>query len=560
MKWFLVSVSLLLALAESGDAGARPEVRTPLGALRGFHMRSRRGRRIAAFTAVPYAQPPVGELRFKAPVAAAAWGERVRDASGAAPGCVQRNPYTRERSVRGQEDCLYLNVYAPLGPAGPLPVLVWLHGGGWMCGDASTAMYGPEYLLDRDVLLVTLNYRLGPLGFLSTQDEACPGNNGLKDQQEALRFIQKTIHSFGGDNSSVTLFGESAGGASVHLHMLSETSAGLFHKAISQSGTALVPWAEAAPGEALRQAWRLARLLHCPQAPSRRMLDCLRTRDSYDIIATEFSFYEWDYEPMTPFKAVVEGEKGKEGEGAFLRRAPRAPRAASRVPWLTGINTDEGCLKSVWITSNRSLFEQFVSGFDRIGPLSLYYESSPLAPLITRRLRERYLPAGDERGTKAGILEMYSDAYFAFPLREAAQRAVAAGERVFLYELAHRAANSFSQIFGDPHGDYGVCHADDLMHLFPIHFLTKPATAQDEAISELMLTLWTNFASSGDPNGPAPLPFVWAAAGRELRYLRIAARPAVLDGLAERARLWGSQPLWHTFQRHEPAHAPRDDL
>lgn len=124
-----------------------------------------------------------------------------------------------------------------------------------MCGDASTGMYGPEYILDRDVLLVTINYRLGwfcakiipshctikythnkqvlnkmfagPLGFLSTQDEHCPGNNGLKDQQEALRFIQKVIESFGGDKNSVTLFGESAGGASVHYHMISKTSAGM---------------------------------------------------------------------------------------------------------------------------------------------------------------------------------------------------------------------------------------------------------------------------------------------------------------------------------------------
>ncbi|XP_038216933.1 venom carboxylesterase-6-like [Zerene cesonia] len=561
--WSPVSLVLLfvLAVCTSGEEAARPEVRTPLGPLRGFHMSTRRGRRISAFTGVPYAEPPVGELRFKAPVAVRAWGERVRDASGAAPACVQRNPYTRERSVRGQEDCLYLNVYTPLATARLLPVMVWLHGGGWMCGDSSTAMYGPEFLLDREVLLVTLNYRLGPLGFLSTQDEACPGNNGLKDQQEALRFIQKTIHSFGGDNSSVTIFGESAGGASVHFHMLSETSAGLFHKAISQSGTALVPWAEAAPGEALRQAWRLARLLRCPQAPSWRMLHCLRSRDSYDIIATEFSFYEWDYEPMTPFKAVVEGETGE--EAPFLQRAARAPRAASSVPWLTGLNKDEGCLKSVWITSNRTLYEQFMSGFERIGPLSLYYESSPLAPLITRRLRERYLPTRDEQLSKAGILEMYSDAYFSFPLREAARRAVAAGSRVYLYELAHRAANSFSQIFGDPNGDYGVCHADDLMHLFPIHFLSKPASAQDEEISELMLTLWTNFATSGDPNGPVSLPFEWAAAGSELQYLRIAARPAMHARLAHRARLWERLPLWHTFQRDDdepPQHTPRDDL
>ncbi|KOB72438.1 Uncharacterized protein OBRU01_12267, partial [Operophtera brumata] len=324
--------------------------------------------------------------------------------------------------------------------------------------------------------------------------EHCPGNNGLKDQQEALRFIQKVIESFGGDKKSVTLFGESAGGASVHYHMISKTSAGLFHKGISESGTALVPWAEAPPGEALRNAFRLAKFLDCPQAPSETMLACLREKDSYDIINTEFLFYEWDYEPMTPFKAVVEPEQ----PDAFLTRSPRKLPEVPAVPWMTGLNKDEGCLKSVWITANDTRFQEFISGFKTIAPVSFYYENSPFVESITKMIQEKYFKETSEEAVKSKILEIYSDSYFNYPVVEAVEQMFNYTKQpVYLYELAYRATNSFSQIFGDPEGDYGVCHADELMHLFPINFLSKPFSPNDIRISETIITLWTNFATSG---------------------------------------------------------------
>ncbi|CAH2034412.1 unnamed protein product, partial [Iphiclides podalirius] len=546
----LPGVGLLLSLCASAIAGP-PTVRTPLGRLRGHYLETRGGRKIAAFTSIPYAKPPVGGLRFKAPQPVEPWSDEL-DATQAGPVCVQRNPYTRQKEVVGQEDCLYLNIYTPLtgneiDTERRYPVMVFIHGGGWMCGDATTPMYGPQYLLDKDVILVAMNYRLGPLGFLSTQDEHCPGNNGLKDQQEALRFIQKTIHSFGGDNSSVTIFGESAGGASVHYHMLSKTSAGLFHKAISESGTALVPWAEAPPGEGLRNAFRLAKFLGCPQAPSELMLDCLRTRDSYDIINTEYMFYTWDYEPMTPFKAVEEPEL----PGAFLTASPRKAPATAAVPWITGLNKDEGCLKSVWITANSSRYQEFMSAFKAIAPVTFYYDNSPYADVITSKIRDVYFNGGDTAEIKTGILDIYTDSYFAYPAVEAIELTFNYTKNpVFLYELTYRAANSFSQIFGDAEGDYGICHADELMHLFPINFLSKPFTDKDLEISELLITLWTNFAKSGDPNKPNKLPFRWepATGSKGMEYLEIGKEQKMRDHLASRSRVWGSLPLWHSIK------------
>ncbi|VVD05165.1 unnamed protein product [Leptidea sinapis] len=482
MQWLAVMMNLVAVMFVAGEQCSAPVVTTSLGEARGFCMHTRKGHSIAAFTSVPYALPPIGDLRFKP--------------------CVQRNPYIRQKEIVGDEDCLYLNIYVPdahlraRDEKKPLPVMVFVHGGGWMCGDSTVDSYGPELLLDRDVLLVTLNYRLGPLGFLSTQDEVCPGNNGLKDQQEALRFVQRHIHNFGGDNRSVTIFGESA---------------------------------ESPPGEALRQAFRLAKFLGCPQAPSWRMIECLRTRDSYEIIDTEFMYYEWDYEPMTPFKAVVEPDLPE----AFLTRPPRAPRTSPAPPWLMGLNRDEGCLK--------------------IAPLTFYYENSPHAYVITRILRERYLNQLDELSTQQAI-------------RQAVHLALNSST-VYLYELAYRASNSFSQVFGDPHGDYGVCHADELMHLFPIRFLSEPVSERDLAISELILTLWTNFATTGDPNKPLPLPTEWkpARTGSRLEYLVIDEQPTMQQGFANQAALWGRLPLWHTLtdvntQTHEHTNRFYDEL
>ncbi|XP_023948588.1 juvenile hormone esterase [Bicyclus anynana] len=551
-RWFVLVFLNGVFVAYCADGENAPFRRTPLGDLKGFLMKTRTGRQISAFTAIPYAVPPVGDLRFKAPVPVSPW-EGTWDATKVSPICVQRNPYTRQHEIVGQEDCLYLNVYSPytdnesVAEKELLPVMVFIHGGGWMCGDATTEMYGPEHLLDRDVVFVAMNYRLGPLGFLSTQDEHCPGNNGLKDQREALRFIQKNIHAFGGNNQSVTIFGESAGGASVNFHMLSESSAGLFHKAISESGTALVPWAEAPPGEAKKNALRLAKFLDCPSSPSDRFIACLRKLDSHEIIGTEFLFYSWDYEPMTSFKAVIEPDL----PGAFLTRNPRKPPSTSFVPWLTGLNKDEGCLKSVWLTNFPERYEEFITGFDTIGPVTFYYENSPYPEVITERLKKLYF-GNDEQSVKDGILKIYTDSYFAYPMVESVEQALNFSKQpVYLYQLDYRGANSFSQIFGDPVGDYGVCHADELMYLFPIHFLNNPFTEEDNKIIDLMVTLWTNFATSGNPNKPIQLPFDWqpATSGEKMEYLEIGKKQVMKNDLASRSRLWSGLPLWHNVRK-----------
>lgn len=195
--------------------------------------------------------------------------------------------------IEGSEDCLYLNVYTPHRPKtdGLLPVMIFFHGGGWECGSGISAFYGPDFFMDHDVILIGANFRLGPLGFMSTGKDDCPGNFGLKDQVMTLKWIQENIRAFGGDPNSVTVFGESAGGASATYHMMSPLSKGLFHRAISQSGTNLDPWAQPAHrGVAETRAKRLGEMMGCIEDGD-AMIECLRKVPAANITAAFYDFF-----------------------------------------------------------------------------------------------------------------------------------------------------------------------------------------------------------------------------------------------------------------------------
>ncbi|XP_049808718.1 fatty acyl-CoA hydrolase precursor, medium chain-like [Schistocerca nitens] len=210
---------LLLLLLRSCTGGGAPVVRTRQGGVRGTAKVSSSGRHLLAFYNIPFAKPPVGPLRFKSPQPPDGW-EHIRDATAPGAWCPQVSVLSPLEPPTGTEDCLYLNVFTPqIRPSELFPVMVWIHGGGFVGGAATFYEYG--YLLDHDIVLVAINYRIGSLGFLSTGDEISPGNYGLKDQVLALRWVQENIEAFGGDPGSVTIFGESAGGASTHYLMLS---------------------------------------------------------------------------------------------------------------------------------------------------------------------------------------------------------------------------------------------------------------------------------------------------------------------------------------------------
>ncbi|XP_063697794.1 putative inactive carboxylesterase 4 [Culicoides brevitarsis] len=208
-----------------------------------------------SFIGIRYGRPPYGDRRFRAALPEPAWdGEKRATAYG--PQCPQ-TPILNGGKFTGEEDCLFLNVYLKDFPKAneSLPVMVYIHGGAFKGGSGDFLITGPEYLIQENIILVTLNYRLGPLGFLSLDLHEAPGNAGLQDQILALKWIQRNIDGFGGDPDRVTIFGQSAGAVSTDALMLSPAAKGLFQRVISQSGSILNPWATIS--NPVQQAYRL---------------------------------------------------------------------------------------------------------------------------------------------------------------------------------------------------------------------------------------------------------------------------------------------------------------
>lgn len=500
----MIAVVLLLISAVAFGNLDVPEVKIDQGALRGKYQESRKGRTFSAFTGIPYAQPPVDELRFKAPLAADPW-EGILDASKPHDVCPQSNPITGDFTAIGTEDCLFLNVYTPQLPDSKnqlLPVIFYIHGGGFALGGASPDWYGPDVFLDKDIVLVAPNYRLGALGFLSTGDEVAPGNNGLKDQNLALKWTKNNIAAFGGDPERITIVGHSAGSASAHFQMLSPLSKGLIKGAVAQSGNAVAAWAIAPPGEAVRNAKRLAEFLHCPTVSSGKMIECLRKVNAADIIKQEIKYLEWSLDPMIPFKPVIEPNH----EGAFISEHPidiiKSGKAAN-IPFMTGITTEEGAIKTSSYFSNPSWIEDFDKEFNRVVPLSLQYDTQVDKDNKSRKLRKFYF--GDktiDNTTKDELTNLYSDVLFLMGADESVRlHSKHSNKPVYYYLFGYRGSKSFSPIFGDPTYNYGVCHADELLYFFilPREFPNYKPTATDNKMTEILTTLWANFATTGNP-------------------------------------------------------------
>ncbi|KAK1788578.1 hypothetical protein P4O66_002655 [Electrophorus voltai] len=314
-----------------------PVVQTKLGALKGAYSTAKGKHTIIySYLGVPFAKPPVGPLRLAPPQPTEAW-DGVRDATKQPYMCIQNMQETM--SIFGNlsisvefpevsEDCLYLNIYTPAKPSeyANLPVLVWIHGGGFSLGSASI-FDGSVLSAYENVVVVLIQYRLGLLGFFSTGDEHAPGNYGLLDQVAALQWVQENIHSFGGDSGSVTIFGESAGGISVSLLLLSPLSAGLFHRAIAESGCALMQGIVKDPLPVAQQA---ANMSGCDTSSTKMIAECARNWSTEHVLkfSTELMMLQF---------AVTEDKN-------FLPKPVEEllhNQEFSKVPLITGVNNDE---------------------------------------------------------------------------------------------------------------------------------------------------------------------------------------------------------------------------
>lgn len=501
----LIFLSAAICAYPSTDSkiasGEPPLVTSPLGQVKGTIIKSRLGKDIYSFRGIRYAKAPVKELRFQPPVPAEKW-EGVLNATEDAPLCPQ--PTTDKTS----EDCLFVNVYSTKLPKGndkpKKPVVVYIHGGGFYSFGGASYWAGPNYLLDQDIVLVTFNYRLGTLGFLSTGDKEAPGNNGLKDQVELLKWVKKNIESFGGDPNSVTLLGYSAGSAAALLHMVSPLSKGLFHRVIAMSGSSLGNWP--VPKNQLNVAKKQAKLVGCPEDNAANIIKCLKTKPAQEIAETLPKFKEFANDPVMIWYPVIEGDFG---QPRFLPDHPIKLIQSgqfTKVPLITGITADEFGQRAFTVLGKDSYLQELNNNFEKVAPIAFLYErDTDNSKTISKALKSFYLKDKPvDKSSLTGLAQLYADGIIGFGVNRAAKLiAEKSSEPVYYYRFSYQGRFS---LFYTPESNntapYGVVHADDLIYLFYVKKLFplfEQTTPPEVGMVNKLTTLWGNFAKTGNP-------------------------------------------------------------
>jgi para-nitrobenzyl esterase len=426
------------------------------------------------FLGIPYAAPPVGPLRWQPPQPAAPW-TGIRDATAFAPHCPQ--PPSAFGVASTSENCLYLNVYTPPGtraPAGNLPVMVWIHGGAFIAGESDD--YNPAGLVRHGVIVVTINYRLGALGFLAdaalaSHPGGSSGNYGLMDQQAALRWVQANIRQFGGNPRNVTLSGESSGGLSVLSQLVSPGARGLFSRAIVESGTYDLTQATLATAETAGQAF--AAKVGCASQSAA----CLRALPVSTIV---------DNEDFAGYKPDIDGTVLTQSIGPAL-----ASGQFNRVPVINGTNRDEWRL----FVAQEQL--------DGAPPVTAANYQASIAALLSvsataaTAIAAEY-PLSAYSSPPVALGAVGTDEIFACPALTV-DESLSTYVPTYAYEFNDRnAPERYLAPVGFP---YGAAHESEVQYLFTLQNTPFPGvlTAPQQQLAAAMKQYWTNLAKTGSP-------------------------------------------------------------
>jgi len=552
---------LLLATATCAQE-SRPVVATREGLLRGVVGRSAGGAVFYSFKGIPYAKPPVGPLRFQPPQRHPGWSG-VTDALEHNNKCLQID-FFKNMTLQGDEDCLFANVYTPQlpklkGEVGGLPVMVWIHGGGFFFGDGNTEYYGPNYFMDEAVVLVTLNYRLGPFGFFTTHDKHASGNYGLLDQVLLLEWVRDNIASFGGDPNSVTIFGESAGGACVSLLVLSPLSRGLIHHAISQSGTSFANFA--ASGRRKNSAQQFAKLLNCTNDDVGEMVECVRNAPAPKLIEAIQSVGL-----VTPL--VFLPRVDREAEAPLLPTDIRIileKGTFNKIPWMNGIMEEEcaGTLMMGWMY-NETLMSGLSSGdhdaWLRLADLAEddILDCGASAEEAVVKIRDFYTKDGPiSSDNLLPIARVVGDRMFVAPMSEET-RLASAYTPVYKFVLNHRGPGrlTVASLLGIPQlrdlEHLGVSHGEDILYLFRnAEMVIPPAGSPANSMIRFMVGLWTSFARTGRPSSQVfDMPDWPIFTEQSQKHMNLNSQPTVGERLYEdRAQFWQSIPVNEPWRR-----------
>jgi len=477
----VLALAALPALAAAAERGDAPVLSIATGRIRGVMQDG-----VAAYLGIPYAAPPAGELRWRPPAPPVPW-DGVRDATQFGPSCPQTAGALGGDVGPMDEDCLRLNVWTAARPADAVrPVMVWIHGGGLRQGSGSQRNYDGAALARDGVVVVTINYRLGILGFLAhpalTAESAhhASGNYGIMDQIAALHWVQENIRAFGGDPGNVTIFGESAGAVSVCTLMCTPLAKGLFHRAIAESGAApdrLRYHDRDLPGLPSMESSgvALARRLGIPDGPG--ALPALRATPHQDLLAA------------APTPSGMPGAGTRDYlcvDGYVLTESPGATfarRAQAHVPFMAGTCADEGTLFARTTQVNGLL------GYRMLVRAAYRDHADEVMALY---------PADDAASARAALTRILGDV-FVDSTRTAVRDAAPGQPDTYLYQFTRTSAWARSVGLGCHHGAE-----------VPYVFGVAPRwgfSADDARLSRQMRGYWTRFAATGDPNGTGAVPW-----------------------------------------------------
>uniref|UniRef100_A0A8W7MWB8 Carboxylic ester hydrolase n=1 Tax=Anopheles atroparvus TaxID=41427 RepID=A0A8W7MWB8_ANOAO len=504
LVYVLLGVSCKLVPSVLCEDTSRPTITSPAGQVQGTTESCGLFCNYYSFKGIPYAEPPVGARRFRNPVPHGGWAG-VRDGATHGSDCLQVSQIPGQ--VRGSEDCLFLNIYTQQ-LVGQRPVMVWIHGGGYGANSGNSDECGPEKLVQENVVLITINYRLGALGFLSTGDRYAQGNWGLKDCLQALRWIRANIAAFGGDPNNVTLFGNSAGAALVHLLVLADAPASeeLFHRAIAQSSTTLVPYAfQPRPRF---YADRIAATLGFG-TDSSTYVEQLRSIPAEQFIP----FQEAAFTIPVPrflrpldFGPVVEPIDAPEETVVRQRPVELIRERGHRVPFMVGYTDLEGAFFTALENAiDPTVKPQFNANPHLLVPFFWNVTAGSAASgQISDAFRSHYWQGRPLDACVDYEWTVYqSDHQFLFSIDQTVRLHAQASPSVplYYYQFAYDGdLNLYKKIFGVTYP--GAIHTDELPYQFHIQAAMLEAvspTSHAHTVSSRVVRMWANFARTGNP-------------------------------------------------------------
>lgn len=484
------------------------------------------------FQGIYYAAAPTGKYRFAPPVMRRyAAGEY--DATKFGPLCPQDVEFASKAFqtplpvTDTSEDCLSLNVYTPsLDAKRKLTVMVWFHSGGYNIAGGST-LDGTSFAAYQGVVVVTVNYRLGALGFLSTGDKQAQGNWGLLDQSMALAWVQDNINKFGGNPEQVTIFGVSAGGMSVALHMLSPVSIGLFKRSIAMSGVAISP--VALIRKPRKWANALGEALHCSTDQTRKLVDCLREKSVDEIV---FADIDRQGDPGLMFAPVVDNH--------FLNKDPFFLLTSGRFStndFMVGFNKDGMSYLTMQARGPPGLMDDF--NMEKFRPATMLMLQT-IAPGDTNDIADAVQGLYNTHNRTSPLykfLEAAGDSLYVAPAVATVDAHCGARARTYMFEFRHRSS------FSPAPSWVGAEHGEEEYYL-GMAFLGEDVrgkfefTSEEKRFTHVMMSYWANFAKFGDPNGKpgrnstmvdigGRLPYWPRYFPREKLYLKLESTPSV---------------------------------